>query len=309
MRILHDLEHFQPDWEAAALTLGVFDGIHRGHQSLIKRLYRRSSKGGRARLLLTYHPHPDFVLGKRKAERGAELFTYQEKLSLFQKYDLDAVIFLKFTKELSQMTALRYLKDILLEKLRARRIIIGYDQHFGRGRRGNYKFLKKMSYRYDFKVERIAAVRYRKQIIGTSAIRRSLQEGDIKRANKMLGYDFFIRAIVKRGFQRGQRLGFPTANLELPRTKVIPAVGVYAGIAEWGGRRFRAMINVGNNPTFGSNQLGIEVHLLDFNANLYGDFIRVCFRRLLRQEMRFPSAEELKARLEKDRLLAARIKL
>ncbi len=309
MHIIHDLEKFEAPWESSVITLGVFDGMHRGHQALVNRLQKRSRRNNRARLLVTYHPHPDLVLGKRKSLRGVELFTYEEKLALLQRFDLDAAVFLSFTPELARMTALRYLKEILIGKLRASHIIIGYDQCFGRGRKGNFDFLKKMSHRYDYKVERIGAVKNRGKLVSSSLIRGLLNEGDIKTANRLFDHEFFLTGTVVRGFQRGADLGFPTANLEVPETKLVPADGVYTAIAEWGARRFRAMVNIGSKPTFGRENRTIEAHLLDFNENLYGEQLRLYFKARLRDEQKFDGPEALVEQLKKDREKAAKLKL
>ncbi len=311
MLVIHDPNSVRPEWDSCALTLGVFDGMHRGHQALINRVQKRSRNGrgaDRARVLVTYHPHPDLVLGKRDAGRS-ELFTYDEKLALYQKFDLDAVVFLPFTKELARMTALRYLKEILLAQLRARHIIIGYDQRFGRGRKGDYAFLKKMSRKYEFKVEQIGAVRYRGAIVSTSRIRGLIEAGSVSRANRLLGHEFFIDALIVRGKQRGATIGFPTANLAVPPTKTVPGGGVYTAVAEVGKSRFRAMVNVGVNPTFGNNQLSVEAHLLDFSGDLYGERLRLFFRDRLRDERKFESIDELKAQLQRDRAQTQKMKL
>jgi riboflavin kinase/FMN adenylyltransferase len=216
---------------------------------------------------------------------------------------------LPFTPELARMSALRYLKEILLGQLHAKHIIIGYDQRFGRGRKGDYAFLKKMSRRYDFRVEQIGAVRYRGSIVSTSKIRGLIESGDIARANRLLGHDFFLNALVVRGERRGTTIGFPTANLDVPPTKTLPAHGVYTAITEWGDHRFRTMVNVGVKPTFGQNQLSVEAHLLDFSGNLYGEQLRVYFRDRLRDEQKFDSVDALKAQLERDRAATSRLKL
>ncbi len=305
MLIIRDLKDFEAAWDSCVLTLGVFDGMHRGHQAILKRLEKRSRKKNIPRVLLSYDPHPDFVLGKRAAERGSELFHYEEKLALFQKFDLDAVCLLEFSQTIARMTAMRYLKEILIGKLRSRHIIIGYDQHFGKGRKGDYHFLKKMQKRYSYKVERIHAVRFRRNILSSSLIRQCIQEGDMIRANQYLGYDFFIQAMVKRGFQRGRKLGFPTINLDLLPTKAIPKEGVYAGYCEWGGRRYTSMINIGTNPTFGQQELSVEAHLLGFQGELYGEKLRLFFKERIRDQIKFTSPQALLLQLEQDRNIIA----
>ncbi len=306
MHIIHDIDSFDPPWSSAAVTPGVFDGLHRGHRALIQRLLKKKVE---ARVLVTYHPHPDLVLGKRKNPEGYELFSYEEKLSLFQSYPLDAVVFLPFTLEFARMTALRYLKEILLGKLLAKHIVIGYDQCFGRGRKGDYKFLKQMSRRYDFTVDRVKAVRGFGPVISSSQIRTYLTGGLVEKAAKLLGHDYFITGTVVRGFQRGRLIGFPTANLEVPASKVLPAEGVYTARAEWGGRIYRAMVNVGKNPTFEGRSITVEAHLLDFDGDLYGQTLRIHFRKRIRDEIRFASVEDLKIRLGKDRDITRQMKL
>ena len=293
------------------ITLGVFDGMHRGHQALVSRLQKRSrrSRKNPARVLVTYHPHPDLVLGKRRTSNRMELFTYEEKLSLLQRYDLDAAVFLPFTLELARMTALKYLKEILIGKLKAGNIIIGYDQCFGRGRKGNYEFLKKMSYRYDYDVERISAVKHGGQIVSTSYIRKLLGKGEMKKANRLLGHEFYVTGTVVRGLQRGGKLGFPTANLEIPETKLLPGVGVYRGIVERGGQYYRAMVNIGVKPTFGQETQTMEAHILDLDANLYGEGLKLFFIDRLRDEIKFSSADDLVRQLKVDRERTAKLKI
>ncbi len=309
MHVVHDIHSWEPYWESAVLTLGVFDGMHKGHQALVKRLQKRSRKGNRARVIVTYNPHPDLVLGKKHGTKATELFTYTEKLALFQSYDLDAVIFLPFTLELARMTAMRYLKEILLGRIRASHIIIGYDQCFGRGRKGDFAFLKKMSRRYDFTVERVRAVKSRSTVVSTSAIRSMIQQGEIEYANRFLGHPFFMTGTVIRGFQRGRKIGFPTANLDLPETKTLPGRGVYAGRVERGGRSYKAMINVGVNPTFGNEAVSVEAHILDFDETIYGEQIRLYLMERLRDEMRFSSIEDLVRQLERDKEMTKKLKL
>ncbi len=309
MHIIHNLEDFEAPWTSSVLTLGVFDGMHSGHQALIRRLQKRSRRGDRARVLVTYHPHPDLVLGKRKSNVGVELYTYEEKLALFQRFDLDATVFLPFTPELARMTALRYLKEILLGRLRANHIIIGYDQCFGRGRKGNYQFLRQMSRRYGYAVERLSAIRSRGRTVSTSLIRQLVAEGELARANSLLGHHFFVTGTVVRGSQRGAALGFPTANLEIPETKILPREGVYGAVAEYGSQRYRAMVNIGTNPTFGNNLLSVEAHLLDFSGDLYGKRLRLYFAQRYRDEQKFPSPDALIEQLGRDLSRARKLKL
>jgi riboflavin kinase/FMN adenylyltransferase len=299
MQIVHNIETFKPDWEFSSLTLGVFDGIHLGHQALLKRVQQQ--KDSYKRVLVTYHPHPDLILGKRKEEYGTELFTYEEKLSLLQKYDIDVVVFLEFTKELANTTAEDYLKKFLVDKLRAKYIVIGYDQCFGKNREGNFKFLLEKSKKYNFIVEQIDPVIYDGEVVSSSRIRELLKKGEIEKANQLLGKNFFITGTVIKGFQRGRTIGFPTANLDIPTTKVIPKIGVYRGYCEYGGNFYKAMINIGYNPTFNNQLLSVEAHILDFDKMIYGEQVKFHFVDRIREEKKFSGIEELKEQLEKDK--------
>ena len=311
MLIIEDLERFQAEWDFCVLTLGVFDGLHRGHQSLLKQVHKQGKKKGYARVLLSYHPHPDFVLGKREAQAGTELFDYQEKISLFRKCPLDAVCLLPFTPQTARITAVRYLQEFLLDRLHAAHIVIGYDQHFGKDRKGNYAFLKKMSQSSSFHVKRIRAVKYRGEIISSSNIRKYILSGNVEKANFLLGYDFFIQAKVQHGEKRGRTLGFPTANLKVSPTKAIPQEGVYAGWAFLDKEKHRAMISIGNNPSFyGSDKIlenRVEAHLLHFKGDLYGKTIQISFQKRIRDQMKFASPQELAEQIKKDRLITAKL--
>ena len=298
MKIVHNLDNFTAPWKSSVLTLGVFDGMHLGHSALIDRLVRQDHD--QARILVTYDPHPDIILGKNKTDKRMELFTYSEKLALLQQYDLDAVVFLPFTLELAGMSAEDYLKNILLGKLRAKKIIIGYDQVFGKNRQGDFIFLKQMSDEYSFYVEQVQAVRLGEEIISSSLIRTNLKNGNLMRANQMLGHDYCLSGLVIRGHARGATLGFPTANIDIPDTKVLPSEGVYTGTAEWSHNKFRTMINIGKNPTFGENYLSVEAHILDFYETIYGELLKITLKERIRDEIKFSNSDQLKAQLMLD---------
>ncbi len=307
MLIVHNIEKFVSDWDASSLTLGVFDGIHIGHQELLKRI--QSQKDSYKRVLVTYHPHPDLVLRKRTEDYGTELYTYEEKLSLLQNYDIDVVVFIEFTKEFSNTSAEDFLKHILIEKLKAKYIVIGYDQCFGKNREGNYKFLLEKSKLYHYEVEQIDPILWNGEIVSSSKIRNFLKNGNIEKANQMLGRNYCISGTVVKGFQRGRLLGFPTINLDIPITKVIPKIGVYRGFCEYGGTIYKAMINIGYNPTFNNQLMSVEAHILDFEKNIYGEKIKIYFLDRIRDEKKFSGIEELKEQLIKDKSITEKISL
>ncbi len=307
MRIIHDIHSFELPDEKSVLTLGVFDGLHKGHLSLLKRLDHISRKGYK-KVLVTYHPHPDQVLGKSAGGR-TELFTYEEKLGLLQKYRLDYCIFLPFTTELAAMSAEDYLRKILIQKLKAKHIIIGYDQTFGHRRTGDFGFLESRKPVYSYDLEQIQEVRFKKEIVSSSLIRRLISEGNIKEANRYLGHDFFLTGTVIRGNQRGRKIGFPTANLDVASTKVLPADGVYKGYCKIAGKYYRMMLNIGRNPTFSLDFLSIEAHILDWKDSLYGETLRVFLTDRIRDEKKFSGPEELSEQIKKDAKSARKVNL
>lgn len=307
MQIIHNLSQFQPPWKCAVLTLGVFDGMHLGHRALISRTLEKAKETGAAPVLVTYHPHPDLVLGKRSEEHGTEIFTYEEKLGLLQSFPLNAAVFLEFTRQFAQMSAEDYLRRILVEGLRASCIVIGYDQCFGKDRQGDFAFLQRLQQKYGYTVERIDQVLYDGEVVSSSRVRRVIRSGDVLQARLLLTRPFYVTGTVVRGFQRGRTIGFPTANLDVPPAKVLPLNGVYLGWCERGGRFYRAMINIGYNPTFHNQLLSVEAHLLDFDEEIYGESIRLHFADRLREERKFDGIDALKEQLKQDREAAARL--
>jgi len=307
MQIIHNIFEFDPSWQKSVVTLGVFDGMHLGHRALIERTIRRATEIGAAPLLVTYHPHPDLVLGKRNEDHGTEIFTLDEKLALLQEFQLEAAVFLEFTKELSQTTAEDYLKHFLIDRLRAKVIVIGYDQKFGKGREGDYQFLKDRESNYDFVVDQIDPVEFENEIVSSSRIRRMIRGGDVASVQPILGRYFFITGIVVRGFRRGHEIGFPTANLDITRTKILPSTGIYRGWCERGGQFYRAMISIGYNPTFENKTLSVEAHLLDFDDEMYGETIRIHFYDRTRSEEKFETIDALIEELNRDREMTLQI--
>ncbi|RME89694.1 MAG: bifunctional riboflavin kinase/FAD synthetase [Candidatus Hydrogenedentota bacterium] len=298
MEIISDLTGFTAKWGPAVLTLGDFDGLHRGHRKLIERNIRTAKKQGYAPVLVTYEPSPKKVLGKLRSYQ--RIYTKEEKIIILQQFDLRAAVFIPFTEELAKTPAHRFLKEILLEKLLARHIILGYDHHFGRNRHGHYHYLKKAAHKYGFSVEQMKPVLYKRKVISSTRIRECLSEGKLADANAMLGDPFLIRGPVIRGKGRGKQIGIPTINISLAEDKMVPKAGVYFGIAKYGGEYYRALMNVGFNPTFANVNLSVEAHLLNFNKEIYGETVRLYFLRRLRDEKKFPSVEKLVNQIHKD---------
>ena len=307
MEIISDLSDYSPSWDECVLTLGDFDGIHRGHRRTIQRTVSKGIEKNLPSVLLTYEPSPKKILQKLKFD--SNIYVKEEKISLLQKYPLQAVIFLPFNQKTAMITAKRFLEEILLEKVRAKVIVIGHDHKFGRNKHGNYSYLRLVSKRYNIKIERIKPVRSFKEITSSTWIRSLIQEGNIKKANKLLDAPYMMQGTVVPGKQRGQRLGIPTANLRIYRGKLIPREGVYACVTKHGDNLLRSVVNIGHNPTFKNTDLSIEVHILDFNLDIYGEKITLHFIDRLRDEIKFDNVKNLKKQIMKDIQRASSLKI
>ena len=303
MRIISSLTPLP--WEGCVLTMGDFDGIHRGHRKLIEKTVQQAKADGLASVLLTYEPSPKKVLGRY--EYDGTLYTKAEKIMILQNFPLEAVIFLPFDEKIAKITAKDFLQKILLDQLKTRRIIIGYDHKFGRNRRGNHRYLKLAQNRYHFEVKLIKVVKRFNKAASSSLIKDLLRAGKVKAAAELLGAPYFILGTVIHGKQRGRRLGVPTANLKVPADKLIPKKGVYFCMARFDSRTFKAVVNIGQNPTFENTDLSIEAHLLDFDMDIYDEPLTLFFMKRLRDEEKFSGLGELKQQINKDIQYAKRL--
>ena len=298
MDIISEIDGFEAPWQDCVLTLGDFDGIHRGHRKLIDTTLKYANRLQVPAVVVTYHPSPKKVL--RKLKTDSQVYTKDEKITLLQKFPLRAAVFLPFDEQMAKMTASDFLKKILLDKLHARHIVIGYDHRFGFNRHGDYGYLKMASKKHDFKVKQIGPVKLWREVISSSAIRKYLRAGKVTRASRLLGHPYLITGTVIRGKQRGRLLGIPTANLRIAPEKLIPKEGVYYCVAQYGPKTYKAVVNIGFNPTFENIDLSVEAHILGFNDDIYGDTLRIYFLKRLRDEKKFHSIEALKEQIQKD---------
>ncbi|MDB9928360.1 bifunctional riboflavin kinase/FAD synthetase, partial [Flavobacteriaceae bacterium] len=286
--------------EKTIVTIGTFDGIHIGHQKILKDLIKTAKKEGKKSVLLTFFPHPRMVL--QKDNKILLLNTIEEKSGLLEKMGLDYLIIHPFSKEFSRLTALDFVRDILVNKLNTSRLIIGYDHHFGKNREGNIHQLKEYSLLYDFKVEEIPAQDIDDVSVSSTKIRTALKEGNLKTANNYLGYHYMLNGTVVSGKKLGGTIGFPTANLEIKEPyKLIPKTGVYIIKTHINTVLYTGIMNIGFNPTVLGKHQTIEAHLFDFNEDLYGKEIMIEFIYFLREEHKFKSIEELVVQLNIDK--------
>ncbi|MAC86909.1 MAG: riboflavin biosynthesis protein RibF [Gammaproteobacteria bacterium] len=299
MKIIRSITAFNSS-EKTIVTIGTFDGIHIGHQKILKDLIKTAKKEGKKSVLLTFFPHPRMVL--QKDNKILLLNTIEEKSGLLEKMGLDYLIIHPFSKEFSRLTALDFVRDILVNKLNTSRLIIGYDHHFGKNREGNIHQLKEYSLLYDFKVEEIPAQDIDDVSVSSTKIRTALKEGNLKTANNYLGYHYMLNGTVVSGKKLGGTIGFPTANLEIKEPyKLIPKTGVYIIKTHINTVLYTGIMNIGFNPTVLGKYQTIEAHLFDFSEDLYGKEVMIEFIYFLREEHKFESIEELVVQLNIDK--------
>ncbi len=283
------------------VTIGTFDGLHAGHKRIIEKLKEKAALTGGRSVVITFDPHP------RTLFQGADpvklLTSLDEKIELFGKTGIDVLWIIKFTREFASLTSEEFVKTHLVEKLGVKEIIIGHDHRFGKGRDGDEAKLKEIGAKYGFSVTPVEAVEVNGQTASSSKIRKALTEGELKLANAFLGRNYSLRGEVVVGEKRGRTLGFPTANVgNIAPGKLIPANGVYAVKVIIEGEEYNGVINIGRRPTFNTNDEIIpEVHILDFNSDIYGKKIEVVFVERLRGEIKFSSKEELIKQINEDK--------
>ncbi len=287
----------------AVVTIGTFDGVHLGHQAIFNKMKSIAKNIGGQTVVVTFEPHPRQVLNIDSSHLRF-LTTPEEKLAKFEAFGIDNVLIINFTKEFSRTPSEVFIKDYIIDHIKPAYIVVGYDHHFGKNRMGDFGLLSDLKKKYNFQVERIAAQDVENIAISSTKIRNALAVGNVKSANRLLGYTYSVAAEVVAGNKIGRTLGFPTANLELPREYMLLNGGVYVCTVDYDGKTYKAMANIGHRPTIGDrskDQPIIEVNLFDFDDDLYGKRIRVRFIDRIRDEEKFDSLEELKAQLEQDR--------
>jgi riboflavin kinase/FMN adenylyltransferase len=283
----------------SVVTIGTFDGVHVGHKKIIKRLVQIAEKENLQAIVLTFFPHPRMVVQKDTTIKM--LNTIDEKNNLMETEGVDHLVVKKFTKEFSRLSAQDYVRDILVDTLHVKHIIIGYDHHFGRNRTANINDLKAFGELYGFKVTEISAQEIDEVTVSSTKIRKALLDGDIKTANTFLGYNFMLTGIVIKGKGLGKQLKFPTANISIKESyKLIPKNGVYVVKAKIEDAVVFGMMNIGTNPTVNGKVQSIEVHFFDFSKDIYGLQLEVEILERLRDEQKFGSLDDLKDQLAKD---------
>lgn len=281
------------------VTIGTFDGVHIGHKAILKRLVETAKKENIDSVVLTFFPHPRMVLQENVDIKLIN--TIKERTELLEKTGLDHLVIHPFTHAFSRLTALEYVRDILVNSLKAKKIIIGYDHRFGRNRTANIDDLKEFGKTYDFEVEEISAKEIDDVAVSSTKIRKALNEGDVETANNYLGYPFMISGEVVKGKAIGRTIKYPTANLKLNETyKLVPKNGVYVVQSLIEGENVFGISSIGTNPTVGGKEKTIETYFFSFNKDLYGKEITIEFLKYIRDEATFNSVEMLRQEIIKD---------
>ncbi|MCL6493230.1 MAG: bifunctional riboflavin kinase/FAD synthetase [Ignavibacterium sp.] len=292
MNIFRDIDEIKFD-KQTVLTLGTFDGIHLGHQQIIKRVIECSEENKLRNLIITFHPHPRKVINPEMQLKL--LTTNEEQINILEKLGVQNLLVINFTKEFSQLTPDEFVKNYLVDKIGLSRIVIGYDHHFGKGRGGDVEFLLAAGKKYDFEILQIQPFIIDDEPVSSTKIRAALEAGDINKVNKMLGRYYSFSGVVVEGDKRGRELGYPTANIKLSdEDKMLPQIGIYAVLVEIDGIQYKALLSIGKRPTFyNDGKVVPEVYIYDFNNDIYGKEIKVNLIQKLRGEEKFNSAEEL----------------
>jgi riboflavin kinase / FMN adenylyltransferase len=276
----------------SVVTIGTFDGVHVGHLKVIDRLLRHKEVSKTESLLLTFFPHPRMVLSGAGDVRL--LNTLQERIDLLSLTGLDNLVVHPFDQQFSELSAEDFVCEVLVKRLRASKVIVGHDHRFGHGRTAGFEDLQRFGNQYEFTVEQIPAQELDDITISSTKIRHALQAGEIKKANDYLGYPFLLSGTVVHGKHLGQTLGFPTANIEIAESyKLIPGHGVYLVHAELQGNLLPAVANIGTRPTIEGERVSVEVHLLDYNEDLYGKILKIHLLDRIRDEKKFNSLQQL----------------
>lgn len=288
----------------SVVTIGTFDGVHVGHQKIINRLVHIAETNKLQALVLTFFPHPRMVVQKDSSIKLIN--TIDEKAAQLQQFGVDHLVLKEFTKTFSRLSALEYVRDVLVNKLKVKHIIVGYDHHFGRNRTATIEDLIEFGKFYGFEVTQIDAQEVGDVAVSSTKIRAALREGNMRVANDFLGYNFMLTGTVVKGKGLGANLSFPTANIFIEEPyKLIPKQGVYLVQSKIENQLVYGMMNIGKNPTVSQdNKTHIEVHFFNLDANLYSKTLKIELLEHLRSEIKFPNIEALKVQLEKDKALA-----
>ncbi len=298
MKVLDNIDEISDRLAGACVTIGNFDGVHKGHQQLFAKVVARAEAVDAASVAITFRPHPLAIL---RPEGIRQISSWQQKEELIAQAGIEFLLAIPFTEAFASTDAEDFVRRVLVEKLQIAELVVGYDYAFGRGRKGDISFLRQQGEKYSFTVDVVAPLCLDGQIVSSTLIRSLVREGDMLRTAGFLGRPYQLRGMVKYGQQRGgKELGFPTANLHFNPHDLVPRHGVYVARVEHDGKLYGGVLNIGRNPTFAEDELVAETHIFDFNKNIYNQEIRVHLLKYLREEIRFAAIDDLIARIRQD---------
>jgi len=299
VKIYHGIEEYRKV-KNPVVSVGTFDGVHLGHSKILERVVRLADECEGESVVITFHPHPRLVIHP-DSKNLKFINTLEKKYELIGKNGIDHLVIIPFTVEFASTGAENFIKKILLEKIGVHKLVLGYDHHFGKNREGSFEELLTLAKDLDFGVEQIPVQDINDIAVSSTKIRNALKEGNIVLANTLLGYEYSITGTVVGGQKIGRGIGFPTANIELnDEYKLITAIGVYACRVKWGNKSFLGMSNIGHRPTINNGDLTIEVHIFDFDEEIYGETITIYFVDRIRDEEKFESLDALRQQLIQD---------
>lgn len=302
MKVFNNIASFEAE-KKSVITIGTFDGVHLGHRQILSRVTQCAQKENLTSVLLTFFPHPRMIL--QHSDDLKLINTIEEKKQIIASVGIENLVIHPFTKDFSRLTANQYVEDVLVNSLKAKKIIIGYDHRFGRNRTADINNLKEMARDFDFEVEEITKQELEHVAISSTKIREALIKGDVQLANNYLTQPFLLTGKVVKGKGLGKEFGYPTANLFIEASyKLIPAVGVYVVHSYFNGQKLEGVLSIGFNPTTGDNKLSIEVFFFDFDQDLYGSEIQLHLLKRIRGEKKFDSTQQLISAIDNDVLEA-----
>lgn len=297
--LIFDLENI-PQNNGFVVTQGTFDGVHLGHQHVLKQVVNLAKKYNKPSLLITFHPHPRLVIDPQNTSIKL-LSSIEEKAKSILEMGIDYVLVLSFTQNISQLSPEDFVSEVLVQKLNVQCMVVGYDHRFGKNRSGGFIELTALAQKYHFDVEELNASEIDEIAVSSTRIRKALTNGELKIANELLGHPYMLTGIVVKGQQLGRQLGYPTANIQIDEpNKLIPPNGVYIGFTEIDNVKFKIMLNIGVRPTVDGSHQTIEAHIIDFNKDIYNKKISLFLVQFLRLEERFNGLEALKTQLKND---------
>jgi len=303
MQVIRDIRDFPP-LSYAVVTSGTFDGVHVGHQKIIQKLINRTRETNGQSVVITYWPHPRIVLNPGNSPVQL-LSTIEERIAQLNQFPIDYLLIIPFTREFAALDSRQYVQQILLDAIGTKELVIGYDHRFGKNREGSFAYLQQNAATFGFVVEEIPAQDIDEITVSSTKIRNALEKGDIRTANAFLGHAYSLTGQVVPGKKLGRTIGYPTANIEVPENyKLVPAQGIYAVQVRVMDKTWGGMLSIGTNPTVGGTSQTIEVHIFDFDADIYAQNITLYFVDYIRPEEHFVSLEELKEKLAEDKSAA-----